>query len=301
MPKRFIGFIIRSLCRKMARDDADTARGTSLPDGVVSYADLAYAPNAADDGHLLDVYVPVGKTNLPVLVDVHGGALVYGRKELNRRFCYALAKLGFVVVSVNYRLAPAAIFPEQVEDVTEAFRWVTAHAGEYGGRSEEIYLCGDSAGALLALYAAAVCGDRRVADAFGLAGAPFVPRGCFFVSGLYDMHYGAMIRVLRGYTFGAKYKKKAWYPYTVPRTLFETWTPPRCFVTTSRGDMLRKQTERFAALLRSCGLPCETDSAPRRATVDGETHEYEHIYPVKHPEWEECRILLDRAVKSLTS
>lgn len=75
---------------------------------------------------------------LPVIVDVHGGGWVYGNKELNEYYCMELAKLGFVVCDINYRLCPVTDLKGQVQDVTAALQWIFDHIHQYGGDSEQI-------------------------------------------------------------------------------------------------------------------------------------------------------------------
>ena len=68
---------------------------------------------------------------------------------------------------------------------------------------------------------------------------------------------------------------------------------PPLFLTSSDEDMLADQTTHFAEFLRARGAAFELDFRPKNA--DKNAHRYEHIYPVKHPEWEECAELIDRA------
>lgn len=284
------------LKRYMKKADMKHEAGKTLPRGVVEHADLAYGKA---NEHRLDVYTPVARTNLPVLVDIHGGALIYGNKELNKRFCYALARLGFAVVSVNYRLVPDVTVPGQLRDVVAALRWTADNVSAYGGNAREGYLCGDSAGAFLALFAAAVCDNKDIAAAFGLSGANFRTHGCFFISGLYDMHLGPTVRFLRSSAFGRGYKKQPWNEYTHLARLLKEWTPPPCFLTSSRGDFLRKQTHALAAALSDLGIPFELDLAGHKSATPQAVHKYSHIYPVKNPEWAECDDLFKRAVRFL--
>ncbi len=91
---------------------------------------------------------------LPVIVNVHGGAWVYGDKEVYQFYCMSLAQRGFAVVNFNYRLAPDHKFPAQIEDVNEVFHWIFKNKKKYGFDTKNIFAVGDSAGAhLLGVYA----------------------------------------------------------------------------------------------------------------------------------------------------
>lgn len=124
--------------------------------------------------HWLDIFFPEKfEGTLPAIVDVHGGGWVYGNKELNEYYCMELAKLGFVVFDINYRLAPATDLKGQVQDVTEALNWVFRNAKQYRADPHKVYLTGDSAGAQLALLTCAATSNkeyRKIYDIPCLAG-----------------------------------------------------------------------------------------------------------------------------------
>ncbi len=147
-----------------AKSDRKRDAGLKAPADVERFCDLAYAES--DPQQVLDVYRPAGQKDLPVIVSVHGGAGVYGDKELYQYYAMDLARRGFAVVNFSYRLAPEAKFPAQLEDVCLVFRWVTENIGRYGGDGARLFAVGDSAGAqLLSLYCA-VQTDRSYAERF---------------------------------------------------------------------------------------------------------------------------------------
>lgn len=59
-------------------------------------------------GLSMDAYKPVGevKEPLPIILDVHGGGLIAGRKEQNRNLGIQLARRGYIVFIPDYRLVP---------------------------------------------------------------------------------------------------------------------------------------------------------------------------------------------------
>lgn len=99
--------------------------------------------------HLLDLYVPRGQKDFPVVVFVHGGAWVHGDK--NQLGMYAkmgktLARYGIGMVSPNYRLSPWVKHPEHVRDVARAVAWTRDNIARFGGNPRELFLSGHSAG-----------------------------------------------------------------------------------------------------------------------------------------------------------
>jgi triacylglycerol lipase len=108
-------------------------------------------PYDDDDRQRLDLYAPAGAARLPVLIYVPGGGFVGGDKRAEDAF-YAnigndFARRGFVVVVVNYRLAPLHPWPAGGEDVGCAVDWVRQHAVAHGGDPDRIAIFGQSAGA----------------------------------------------------------------------------------------------------------------------------------------------------------
>lgn len=89
----------------------------------------------------------------PVLVWIHGGALIGGnRTGVDRRLRDAMLDAGCVVVSIDYRLAPETMLPEIIADLEDAFRWVRARGPElFGANPERIAVAGGSAGGYLTL------------------------------------------------------------------------------------------------------------------------------------------------------
>jgi acetyl esterase/lipase len=104
--------------------------------------------------HKLDLYLPKGQKDYPVLLFIHGGAWKAGSKEFAGKFGRTLAKNGIAVVSANYRLSPKVTHPAHIQDVARAFAWTYNNIAKHGGRADQIFVCGHSAGAhLIALLA----------------------------------------------------------------------------------------------------------------------------------------------------
>ena len=102
-----------------------------------------------------DVYHPPQAGTHPVVLVLHGGGWSSGDRSEGRTVSHALAAAGFLVVSSDYRLAPAHHFPAQLADVQVALRWIRTHAAAMGGDPTRIALLGRSAGSQLALLTAA--------------------------------------------------------------------------------------------------------------------------------------------------
>jgi acetyl esterase/lipase len=122
----------------------------TVPLGVVFKKGLPYCQ--ADGQTLkLDWAEPEGRaTPRPAVVLIHGGAWMFGQRSELRSMQFMLAKEGFVAISVDYRLAPQAVFPAPLHDVQCAVRWLRSQAAAQAIAPDQISAWGHSAGAHLA-------------------------------------------------------------------------------------------------------------------------------------------------------
>tara|TARA_B100001287_G_C22680546_1_gene530100 strand:+ start:2692 stop:3528 length:837 start_codon:yes stop_codon:yes gene_type:complete len=114
--------------------------------------DIDYKDNVfyLDKKDFLDIYIPKGKKNYPVVVYFHGGALIAGSKEMGKDVGEKLAKNGIGFVSANYRLSPTVKYPSHINDAQAATEWVFNNIESLGGDLKNVYVSGHSAGAYLA-------------------------------------------------------------------------------------------------------------------------------------------------------
>jgi acetyl esterase/lipase len=102
----------------------------ALP-GARSHLDVAYATMIGQRPLRLDLHVPAGSPGPhPVVVYAHGGSFAGGIPALGP--WTSLPAQGIAVASVVYRLAGEVPFPEPVEDLRAAIRWVCAAAPRFG-------------------------------------------------------------------------------------------------------------------------------------------------------------------------
>jgi acetyl esterase/lipase len=111
----------------------------------------------------LDIFQPATDAPAPVIMLLHGGGWCVGCRQGLDGFATQLAEMGYLAITVSYRLAPAFPFPAACEDVSAAAAWIVANAAEYGGDGARLGAYGGSAGAHLAMW---------------LATAPYTPLTC---------------------------------------------------------------------------------------------------------------------------
>lgn len=137
---------------------ATSGDGSGTADITVSlaggtYGNLAYCTMNGEQVRM-DVYIPdASKARpLPVAVHVHGGGWTSGSKSSGSRFAEMrplLLQRGYLVASLDYRLAPANKYPAQIQDVKCAIRHLRARASRYGLDPDRIGAWGGSAGGQL--------------------------------------------------------------------------------------------------------------------------------------------------------
>lgn len=111
---------------------------------------------------VLDIYQPAGRTNLPILVYVHGGGYISGDRDgdvVYGNVTTYFARNGMLAINAEYRLAPEFAWPSGGNDVAGVVAWVKKNAAQYGGDPNRIYLMGHSAGAT---HVATYVFDKRV-------------------------------------------------------------------------------------------------------------------------------------------
>lgn len=167
--------------RRVDYDSADSLIGGDFE--VDSFRDIAYneSPGADRRKHKLDLFVPKGVRDFPVLFFIHGGAWTSGDRKLYAPLGKVFARNGIGTVVISYRLSPGVKHPSHIEDVAQAFAWTHQHIAEYGGRPDRIFVSGQSAGGHLA---ALLCTNEAYLKARGLSLKEI--HGAIPISGIYS-------------------------------------------------------------------------------------------------------------------
>jgi acetyl esterase/lipase len=133
---------------------------------VTKDIDYMIAVDYSNGRDLLDVYMPEDAKNVPIIVFLHGGALLYGDKTYAKEIAASLVASGVGLVSANYRLSPDYAHPSHVHDAAAATAWVINNIAAYGGDPANVFVAGHSAGAYLAALLAV---DRSLMEEHNLS------------------------------------------------------------------------------------------------------------------------------------
>jgi acetyl esterase/lipase len=112
-----------------------------------------------------DVYRPDGNERRPVVVWIHGGALIVGsRTSVPANLLDYCSRQRFILVSLDYRLAPEVKLPAIIDDLQTAFAWLHEHGPrKLGADMRRVVVVGGSAGGFLTFMAGAVVQPRPTA------------------------------------------------------------------------------------------------------------------------------------------
>jgi acetyl esterase/lipase len=102
-----------------------------------------------------DVHRPAGEQPLPVLVWIHGGALVTGtRTNVPGQLLDLARRERYVLISIDYRLAPEVKSPAIIEDVRDALAWIRRDGPRlFHADVSRLVVTGGSAGGYLTMMA----------------------------------------------------------------------------------------------------------------------------------------------------
>ena len=239
------------------KNDAKRDAGLTFPKEIKSIKDIRYG--LLEVFNSLDIYYPKDRESekLPVIINVHGGAYVYGSKELYRFYCADLAKRGFAVVNYNYRLAPKYKFPAPLEDLSAVISWLETNGDKYPLDLSKVFLIGDSAGAQIASQYGVIYSNESYRKLFGYEKPDIKIRGLSLACGLYDLrkHLNKKLTGLDKDYFTSRPEE---FGDMLKATDYIDKNYPPCYVFSSGGDFLLENLEPMVALLESKGVTCES-------------------------------------------
>ena len=203
--KKYLSIIILTLIFVLSFVQSQMRYRYELFDEVTKTEDVVYgnAPdlpfifvfewNTIDTDLTMDIYEPAGDTvtNRPVIIFLHSGAFFSGDNEVDDMVALSIAsaKMGYVAVSVTYRLGlnvlssysgERAVY-RGVQDASAAIRYLKEYHSDYGIDNEKIFIWGSSAGSFIGLHLNFTEDDERPESTFGGGGDPDL--GCIDCEG----------------------------------------------------------------------------------------------------------------------
>ena len=187
-------------------------------EGLKEHRDIPYK-NRSGKELLMDIFEPVVDegVELPVIINIHGGGLIDGNKNLSEGFCRQIAKRGYLVCSLEYRLIPSVRVYEQFDDVCAGMDCIGRKLVDFDVDFTRIYLVAESAGAYLATYVAAMKKSRVLQDAIGYEPTRMIFKAMGLISGMfYTTRRDSLGWFLSRSIYGKDERSKAMAEYTNP-------------------------------------------------------------------------------------
>ena len=109
----------------------------------------------------MDIIKPRQTKKMPTVVFVTGGGFIGAPKTNWIQQRMEIAEAGYIVASIEYRTIPDGVFPNALEDVKSAIRYLRANADKYGIDKDRIAIIGESAGGYLSAITATTNGYKQ--------------------------------------------------------------------------------------------------------------------------------------------
>ena len=242
--ERFQGMMVQNNLETMDDSNAED------PKGIYEVEEMLNIPymNRSEVPLAMDIFKPkISDTaELPVIVTIHGGGLVLGDRKMSRKYATLLAKRGYLVFSIEYRLAPRANAAEQLDDVCAGMDLIGRRLVDFNVDFRRVFLTAESAGAYLAIYVAAMNQSKALQEAIGYKPTRMKFKALGLFSGMFYTNREDLIGWLLSEQFyGDKKTDPKFLKYMDPENPEIIDNLPPTFLVTSQGDFLNNYTLMF--------------------------------------------------------
>lgn len=210
--------------------------------GRVSIDEGVIVGTAGDRQLKADVFTPPpGISNGTGVLLVHGGGWIQGDRSQLRGYGILLGRIGYTCVACEYRLAPAAKWPAQIQDVKAALRWMRANAERLNIDPSKIAVSGNSAGGHLSLMVAGTPGVAEFEGDGGNAGVSTEVAACiaYYAPALLYSPERELPQYLN-FLFGDGYSE-ATAKGASPMTHAASTFPPTMLITGNKDELVPKE------------------------------------------------------------
>lgn len=255
-------------------------------DGLDEVIDIAYIDDGGFD-HLLDVYYPTGtESALPTIINVHGGGMIAGEKEVNTVQSRWFAQQGFAVVNMNYTRLPDTNYAGMIRNIYDVMHWVEDNAETYHFDLNRVYMTGDSGGGHIVSVAAAVIYSEDLESWYGVEAPGYKVQKfaltCPMVGTADLVHPKSMAYWIFHFAMGP-----AIWNDSEAMAMADIYTvaemsnyPPVLLLTTP------KDTNFYSGVMALDNFLTDKGIEHELLVCEDQSHELYHVFNVDHPEWE---------------
>lgn len=271
--------------------------GTNKVSTEPAYADslekklsVPYVDNGTGE-QVLDIYYAApGVRKDAVLIDIHGGFYVAGKRENNRDFASVFLREGYDVVLLEYRVNNGITdVSDELADCAAALDYLAVHSKDLNLNRERMFLTGDSAGGHLALYMAEASEDTSLP----IRPKSFKTRGVMLNCPAYDFasfaEESGFSKSALAWFIGPRYKDRQYLETLSPRTFIGSYSGS-LLVSTCTHDFIRSQ----ALLIKS-----DCDSLGRKIEfidVESQDRRVGHVHNVTNLDLPESKDVNSRMI-----
>jgi acetyl esterase len=256
-----------------------------VPEGIETIPSIRYAAN--DPDAYMDAYFHRDtarvKNKLPVIVWTHGGGLISGAKSQVSNYCKILAAKGYLVIAIDYTLAPEANYPTPIQQLNAALAFLSSNPDRLPADTSFFVLAGDSGGSMISAATANVITSPSYAEKTkikpGLTAQQL--KGLLLYCGIYELDhlntegtFGSFLNSVMWAYFDTKDLSKDPYAQTASVTNYLTHSFPPTFISAGNNDPLLPQSKLLAEKLSGLSVPTDLLFFPKDH-VPALGHEYQ--------------------------
>lgn len=234
---------------------------------VKIFKDITYSykyPNSQ-----LDIITPETmnkNSKLPVIFWMHGGGYIAGDKQYKNPLLSKIAEQGYIVVNVNYALAPNYKYPTPIKQMNEAVKFIKHNKHNFPIDFNEVVIGGDSAGAQITSQYTAMQTNASLRNEMGFQ-QQFKPsqiKGAIFFGGFYDMktvretEFPRIQLFMKSYTGKAKWENEFKNISQMSTINQITKNYPPTYLSVGDIDHFDSQNRDFAKKLEEKDVPVDT-------------------------------------------
>ena len=203
--------------------------------------------------HALDIYFHNDGLKKPILIDIHGGGFISHDKKVDSVFANVMAQNGFVVFSLNYRLAyPKYTVFDQIDDIDKATRWIVQHASLYEGDNKRLYTVGHSSGGVNSVAEVLLSISSKMISDYGFEKRDYEYSGLIIDCGLMHFYKNSIAyNGMRRMVFPKGYKNDKRYGYLLFDQNNDINMLPPTVIITNESDQLKSMSYYYKNLLQS--------------------------------------------------
>lgn len=223
----------------------------------------------------LNIVRPQGvKGKLPVFIFIHGGGWILGDYPTHKRLVRDLVVASnAVAVFVNYTPSPEARFPQAINEIYAATKWVAAHGDEINVDSKRLAVVGNSVGGNMSAVTALMAKDKKGPEIklqlllWPVTDASFSQQSYQTYAEQRFLTTSVMKWMWDQYTTDAS-ERRSIYASPLQASVEQLKGLPPAVIIVAENDILRDEGEAYGRKLDEAGVPVTT------VRVNGAIHDF---------------------------